>query len=537
MTGFGPFLAYVAAVAYLPLLYVTAKTVSRAKLKDRTFVKALAKDYLRTAPIVALVALPALAYPPLTRPYAFALHIVFVLPLALELGHVHLFKTRVGLNTFYSLFVSNARETREFFAQNVSWGQRLVIVALVILPLVNLWKTLPTPAWTTPTHRLVACAVAALLTLPFLLNFRKRPEKRKDGYILNPYTNLIYNYFQFKTQYRKLRELIAKHTAPRFEGIASKLSADEDETYVIVIGESANAQHHHYCGYARETNAFTDALGAELMRFKGVRSPFAQTIPSLEKAITFADAEHPDLVWTKGSLVDYFHDAGFETYWMSNQYALDDTALTAMTAHADVSKCYNFSGMKRFEKAGLDEGLLPDFRKFIRGGARKKVLFLHLIGSHAAYVNRYPDAFRHFEGQAPGRNLSEEKLQFLNAYDDSIRYTDWLLAELIGELKTTAGASYLLYFSDHGEDIYDSREDRILGHSQLANEPMTSVPLMVWLSPRLDALRPDLRGRFVPEAPGYSLEDVIHTVLDVSSLSNDDFNPARSIFNISRKDR
>ena len=251
MKGFLPFLAYVAAVAYLPLLFVTVKTVSRKKLRDVTFLRALAKDYLRTAPVVALVALPAFAYPPMTRPYALALHAVFALPLALELGHVHLFRTRTGLNTFYSLFVSNARETREFFAQNVTWPQRLAIAALVVLPLVGLWKTLPTPAWTSRTAQLAACAVAALVALPFFLNFRKRPEKRKDGYILNPYTNLAYNYVQFRTQYRELQELIAKHAAPPFADIRSRLPADEPETYVIVIGESSNAQHHHYCGYPR----------------------------------------------------------------------------------------------------------------------------------------------------------------------------------------------------------------------------------------------------------------------------------------------
>lgn len=534
MKAFSPILGYLALVAYLPLLLVTAKTVSRKKLGDLTFVRALAKDYLRTAPIVALVALPVLAYPRMTRVYAVALHLVFALPLLLELGHVHLFKTRVGLNTFYSLFVSNARETREFFAQNVSWLQRVLILSVWVGPL-PLLARLPVPSWSSPVVRAVALTAAAAVALPFFLNFRKRPEKRKDGYLLNPYSNLIYHYFQFQTQYRILQNLIAKHAAPPFEGIVSRLPKDEAETYVIVIGESSNAQHHHYCGYPRETNEFTDALGAELMRFREVRSPFAQTIPTLEKTITFADREHPDLVWTKGSIVDYFHDAGFETYWLSNQYALDDTALTAMTAHADVNKCYNFSGMKRFEKAGLDGALLPDFAKFVRGGRRKKVIFLHLIGSHSAYVNRYPDEFRHFDGPVPGRNLPAAKAQVLNAYDDSVRYTDWLVAELVKALKGVGGAAYLLYFSDHGEDIYDSREDKIMGHGPLANVPMTSVPFMLWTSPRLDELRPDIRARFaaLPEPPPgreyYNLQDAIHTMLDISSLTNADFEPAKSI--------
>lgn len=536
MKQYIPFFAYVLLVAYAPLVFVSAKTMSLKKLRDLTFVRSLTKDYLRTLPIYAIVVLPALAAPVILPWYAVALHVVFALPLALELGHVHLFGTRVGLNTFYSLFVSNVRETREFFEQNISVMQRALILFVWFAPAVALAFT-PSPRWPSAVHQISACAIAVVLALPFLLNFRKRPEKRKDGYILNPYSNLIYNYFQFRVQYKYLQDLIAKHAAPPFKDIVSSIGKDESETYVVVIGESSNSMHHHYCGYPRETNEFTDALGDALLRFRGVRSPFAQTIPALEKTITFADSEHPDYVWTKGSIVDYFHDAGFETYWLSNQYALDDTALTAMTAHADVNKCYNFSGMKRFEKAGLDGELLPDFERFIRAGKTKKILFLHLIGSHSAYVNRYPDSFRHFEGQVPGRNLPPAKAQMLNAYDDSIRYTDWVVSELVRQLKEIGGASYLLYFSDHGEDIFDTTEDKVMGHSQIANLPMTSVPFQLWVSPRLDELRPDIRQRAKPQADGYSLQDAIHTILDISSLSSPEYDKAKSILNLPEKSK
>ena len=529
MSSFLPFLAYAAVFALAPLMFVTVKTVSRGKLADPTFVRILAKDYLRTVPVVALVSLPVLLFPASVRVYAILLHLAFALPLALELGHVHLYGTRVGINTFYSVFVTNAREAGEFFAQNISWRQCALVACLWLLPPVAL-AFLPIPFWPSETARMIACALASAAAFPFVRNFF-RGDHGKDGYVLNPYSNLIVNYFRFRVLYRQLREQIAHHAAPPFEGISSALPMDEPETYVIVIGESANAMHHAYCGYSRRTNEFTDALGDAVMRFRGVRSPFAQTIPVLEKVLTFADADHPDRVWTQGSVMDYFHDAGFEVYWLSNQYALDDTAITAMTAHADVSRCYNFSGMKRFEKAGLDGGLLPDFRTFIRGGARKKVLFLHLIGSHSAYVNRYPDEFRHFTGQLPGRNLPPAKAQLVNAYDDSIRYTDWVVAELIHALSEVSGASYLLYFSDHGEDIYDSTDDRVLGHGPLANLPMTSVPLMLWTSPRLDELRTDIRARFAATKRTYGLADLIHTILDISSLSNPDYVSERSIFN------
>ena len=115
--------AYICLVAFAPLVYTTIRTVSLTKLRDKTFVKTLLKDYLRTFPAVALVLLPALALPAIMPAYVIVLHLVFVPLLVLELGHVHLFRTRIGLNTFYSLFVSNMRETKEFIAQNISKGQ------------------------------------------------------------------------------------------------------------------------------------------------------------------------------------------------------------------------------------------------------------------------------------------------------------------------------------------------------------------------------------------------------------------------------
>ena len=520
-------LAYICLVAFAPLVYTTIRTISLTKLRDKTFVKTLLKDYLRTVPACAIVLLPALAFPAIMPAYVIALHLVFAPLLLLELGHVHLFRTRIGLNTFYSLFVSNMRETKEFIAQNISIGQ-LVLAALVHFAPLVLLARIPAPAFGTEWMRWGSVAVASLLALPFVLNLFKSPESRKDGYVMNPFTNVIYHYFLFRRNYRELQRMIAEHVAPPFKGIASKLPQGTKQTYVIVIGESANARHFGCYGYGRATTEFTDRLGKEMIRVPGVRSPFAQTIPSLEKVLTFADNDHADLVYAKGSIIDWFNDAGFKTYWLSNQYALDDTALTAMTSHATVNKCFNFSGMKRFEKAGLDGDMLPEVRKLLANDDERKVVFLHLIGSHSAYVNRYPDDFHHFEGQAPGRNLSPEKLRFLNAYDDSIRYTDWFVSEVVKELKACGGVSYMLYFSDHGEDIYDSTDARIMGHGPLANEPMTSVPFQLWTSDGLNRLRPDLRA--AETKPAYNLMDAIHTMIDISSLTGPDYEPTKSVF-------
>lgn len=528
MHGFAPALGYLALLAYLPVVYATGKSASGGKWRNLTFLRLVAKDFLRTFPMVALVWAPVFVFPAAAKWYTLGIHLVFAPLVIFEVGHVKYFGARVGLNTFYSLFVTNTREFRDYARQSVTLYNWCVLFGAYLLPVPLLVRYIPTAAFDAEWMRAVFAAASFVAWLPFLCNLTKKGSRFKIGYVLNPYSNLAYHWFEFKRSYGELKKSIAAHAAPPFEKIMSSVAAEMPETYVICIGESSNAQHHSYCGYPRRTNEFTDALGDEIRRVPGVRTTYAQTLPSLEKVLTFADEAHPALLWTKGSIIDYFREAGFKTFWLSNQYALDDTAITALAGHADVMKCFNYGDMKRFEKSGLDGDMLPEVEKTLSDPAPKKVVFLHLIGSHSAYVSRYPAEFAHFKGSVPGKEgLGSLQAEMVNAYDDSIRYTDWVVSRLAAALKKVSGLSWLLYFSDHGEDVYDSTDKKVLGHSQLANEPMTSVPFMVWTNANYDCRRPDVKSRSARS--GYNLEDVIHTILDLASLSNDDFCPERSI--------
>ncbi len=520
-------LGYLAAMGYAPLVYSSAKAAAGGRWRNLTFMRSVGKDLLRTFPMTALMWIPAVAFPCAAKWYALAVHAVFAPLLILEVAHVRQFGARVSINTFYSLFATNAQEFREYCRQTVTFWNWVVVFAIYAVPLVLIPLMPPGPSLPWP-ERAVACAALLAAFFPFLRNLTKKAARFKIGYILNPYSSFAYHYFQFKRSYAELAREIAAHTAPPFQAISSSLSPDTPQTYVICIGESANSMHHSYCGYQRNTNEFTDALGSEVIRVKGVRSPFAQTLPVLEKVLTFATRKEPERLRTQGSIIDYFKEAGFKTFWISNQYALDDnTPLTALTAHADVHKCICYSDLKRFERS-VDGSLLPELEKTIADPAQKKAIFLHMIGSHSAYVNRYPSDFVHYQGHAPGKHhLNAAQTQMVNSYDDSIRYTDWVVAQFIERLRSASTLSYLLYFSDHGEDIYDTTDDKVLGHSQLANLPMTSVPFLLWTSHKYDAARPDVRRRTPKDA--YNLEDVINTIIDLSSLSNPDFDKSRSI--------
>lgn len=134
MKKFGPAFLYIALIAFLPLIYLTILNIDTSKITNPTFMILLFKDFLRTLPICAFVFLPIVLYPKLTRPYLVGIQLIFMPLMFLELGHIHLFGTRIGLNTFYTLFVSNILETREFISQNIPIYLIIAFLVFMIVP-------------------------------------------------------------------------------------------------------------------------------------------------------------------------------------------------------------------------------------------------------------------------------------------------------------------------------------------------------------------------------------------------------------------
>ncbi len=520
---------YIFLIGFLPLFYTFFRSLKQANLKNKQFYQLFLKDVARTFPVCFLVLLPVFVIPQYLKVYLYIIHFIFMPLMFLELGHIFLFKTRIGLNTFFTLFVSNMKETKEFLTQNIPPVLFLLGVLFLCLPVFFLCK-IEAFSFSLSTQ-IMGSLICVLLSIPFIRNLFKTGFKFKDGYVLNPYSNVIYHFFEYKKTYGELKKILAKNTSKPFEKIQTDLMETEPETYIVIIGESANRSHLSLYGYERETTPFSNKRKEELFVFDNVVSPFAQTMPVLEKVLTFADKEHPEFLTQKGTIVDFFKQAGFKTYWLSNQYALSDTLVTAISSHADWEKSYNFSGMKRFEKTGFDGDMIPDIEKIIQDkSVLKKVIFVHLIGSHSAYTNRYPAEWAFFKENLPHKNLSTQGHILLNAYDDSIRYTDYVVNKIIDVLKEENIVSYCLYFSDHGEDVFDTTTRKILGHSELANMPMTSVPFFVWTSSKYAEKRALIQSNLIKnkDVP-YNTENVIHTITRLAGLMNEDVSKEKSL--------
>jgi heptose-I-phosphate ethanolaminephosphotransferase len=167
-------------------------------------------------------------------------------------------------------------------------------------------------------------------------------------------------------------------------------------------------------------------------------------------------------------------------------------------------------------------------------GNRDRIVFIHLRGSHTKYTERYTKEFAYFDHTkiplSYGNNLPEDKKRIIDEYDNSVRFNDHIISSIIKIVKRQNDYSWVLYFSDHGEELFEYRD--MLGHqARNYSKYMCEIPFILWVSDKYKAAnREDFaRMKDYLERP-YSTEDVIHSISGLSKLHYADFDKSRSIF-------
>ena len=268
-------------------------------------------------------------------------------------------------------------------------------------------------------------------------------------------------------------------------------------TIVFVVGESASRAHHSLYGYALPTTPGLDLFRDSLYIFNDAIGSSFGTVGNMERilslkmdnTVTGDTAIYP-------LLMDIFNAAGYKTFWLSNQEksGIFCNISGVMVSHADV---VNFVGNISSEENLIntyDEALLPVAFEALGDTSAYKFIGLHLMGSHTEYRERYPKAFKHFSAEdilthTPRPWLTESKAEKVAEYDNSIRYTDSILSELIRYVAALSEPAVFVYLSDHGEDVYDDRDFR--GR----DTRFVEIPLIIYLNAAYRVANPEIVGR------------------------------------------
>jgi len=253
--------------------------------------------------------------------------------------------------------------------------------------------------------------------------------------------------------------------------------------FVLVVGETARAQNFSLDGYARPTNP--ELARRNVVNFPHVTACGTSTEVSLPCMFSSFGRRHydADKIASHQSVLHVLHRAGVEVLWRDNQSGCkgvcagleeQDMAQVAGPAQCPGGDCF-------------DEVLLQGLQERAAQARGNLLVVLHQLGSHGpAYDRRYPAPFRRFTHACAHDDLRQcSQAEIVNAYDNTLLYTDHVLGRLIDFLagQEQRFDTAMLYVSDHGESL---GEAGLYLHGvpyAIAPDVQTHVPMVAWLSP------------------------------------------------------
>jgi len=427
----------------------------------------------------------------------FGLYFPFVLLAPLEIGHIIVNKISLTSGFLLTMFNTN---TNEIISYVSSFKLLLVFVVIYWFFYIFLWVKIPNGHFFAKKARKIALwfyvilFVGLTLLAVFALLIRNEKPRTKDVLYTVPLSfrtklNRTYPYsltlktYNAISEKRELKNRLERIKDFKFNPLVKN---DEDcEIYIFVMGESARYANFGINGYERNTTPFLDSLKNEekLLVFPNVFSSGNLTNNTLPFLMTRATVLEKNIANDEKSLVTLFKEAGFKTYALSNQ-GEGEPFLRQIALEADYGYV-NKSDASFDEK--YDGLLLPQIDSVLNEKEKKKCLFLFTLGSHYKYNFRYPPQFEKFTPTIAKTFFSYEIVEknkelFLNAYDNSVLYTDYFIQEIIKRLENQNCKASLFYISDHGENLFDTREVN-LGHGTLnPTKQELHVPLIIWFS-------------------------------------------------------
>ena len=291
----------------------------------------------------------------------------------------------------------------------------------------------------------------------------------------------------------------------------SEHSATAPEVYVMVVGETARAHNFSLYGYPRNTNPLLSKTPG-IKAFPNVTTQSNTTHKSVPMLLSAASAEDFERLFHEKGILAAFKEAGFHTVFISNQLP-NHSFIDFLGEQAD--EHYFLKKEDASQGNHYDEDLLQKLDEILpladasssahyHYRYRKLFVVLHSYGSHFNYQERYPRSFAYFKPDSRSEAKSENRRDLLNAYDNTIRYTDYILHGIIERLQKWEGVqaktdgvycqptSAMLYTSDHGENIFDDNRKLFLHAAPKASDYELHVPFIIWTSDGFSKQYPDI---------------------------------------------
>lgn len=387
----------------------------------------------------------------------------------------------VNKDSFIAIFQTTSAEATEYlstFTSVVSVIPVVITSLIIILVVKHSNKPDRRPLSLKKASAYIAIATISLYLIPL--------EKSLFNYPAVTYQS-------YQKEIKVTKERIAQFSETAIDKNYTATKQGSSEIYVVVVGESLNKHHMGIYGYELQTTPELQQLKdkGELFVSTNSFSNYPGTMSALSHALTAANQKNQKHYTESLGIVELLNDAGFATHWLGNQPLSNsyDMILGLIANEAqDVQLTFDVKFHSMSHKDHKPDGvLLPLYEELLsqRDTARNHVIFVHLMGNHTDYCERYPEEYQHYE-----MSFSEELYSHIfkgglghsrECYDNSVHYNDHIVSSLITNLSQALGENGvggLIYFADHSEDI-----ERGVGHSTANfSFDMVESPALVWLS-------------------------------------------------------
>lgn len=297
---------------------------------------------------------------------------------------------------------------------------------------------------------------------------------------------------------------------------------DDEEVYLLVIGETARAKSLGLYGYERNTTPLLSQR-KNLVAFEKCVTQANLTNNSVPIILTRANGEHAEVADRERSITEAFAEAGFRTGWISNQDIMPYQERIIRTCDDVVLQDNSLTGGNLY-----DMDLIPPLDSIItQCEGKKKFIVMHTQGSHFRYNQRYPAEFEQFkpcfDNTMDHLSVDKENRSLLvNAYDNSILYTDYFLAKLMEKMDERCKKWALCFVSDHGENIFDDEANLIVHGTLLVSDYEAHIPLIMAYSEGYKEACPEkVLHAEANKGKNLTTEVVFHSLLDMADIPSD----------------
>ncbi|MGL4205206.1 MAG: phosphoethanolamine transferase [Aeromonadaceae bacterium] len=413
------------------------------------------------------------------------------------------------------------------------------LLGLGVLPSLLLWRTsIRYGSWKSLLWRKLGIMALALAVIAgnawffyqdYASFFRNKGEIRR---LFTP-ANFIYGTGDYIHRHWFLKPTKLERVGLDARVVARGEAAGKPTLFVIVVGETARAANFGLDGYGRQTTPQLAKL--DVINFPQTSSCGTATATSVPCMFSPMSREEYKSSQHMESLLDVVQRAGIPVLWKDNNSGCKGTC--DRVPHEDLSQAKDARWCRDGEC--FDDIMLEGLAPQLANHKGDLLLVLHQKGSHGpAYFQRYPKQFEQFTPVCQTNKLQEcSREAITNAYDNTILYTDHVLAKLITLLKQQSHYNTAMwYMSDHGESL---GENNLYLHGapySMSPETQRHIPMLQWISEGFAAQRGlDLTCLRQQASQPASHDNLFHSVLGILDIHTSVYQPKLDLFKACRK--